>query len=153
MLLNPSHTITGSGLPDDILDTYVRYKKGTRAILKWLRQHAPVETRAAYAEKTLPISDLAKLAQVASKHISCMPEVVHFLFRETIQARTALSKYFRKQNGGGLTESKTLEHEHFTSRSTDPFLRVAALTDIVSQTYMRASVSVAENRQTIADGC
>jgi hypothetical protein len=150
MLLNPSHTITSSGLPDDILDTYVRYKTGTRAILKWLRQHAPVET--AYPEKTLPISDLAKLAQVVAKHISCMPEVVHFLFRETIQARTALSKYFKKQNCGGLIDSKTYDHEHFTSRSQDPFLRVAALTDVDSQTYMRISVNVAENRQTIADG-
>jgi hypothetical protein len=74
MLLNPTHTITFSGSPPDLLDAYVRYKKG---IVKWLSQHAPAETRQAYlGAKTLPINDLAKLASVASKHVSCMPEVV-----------------------------------------------------------------------------
>jgi hypothetical protein len=116
MLLNPSHSITFSGLPPDALETYVRYKKGTRAIVKWLCQHAPAEAREAYlTAKSLPINDLTKLARIASNHASCMPETVHFYFRETIAARSSLSKYFRKQASGSV-DSSTVNHEHFTSR-------------------------------------
>jgi hypothetical protein len=117
MLLNPTHKVTFSGLPPDLLDTYVRYKKGTRAIVKWLSEHAPTETRKAYlGAKTLPINDLVKLARVASKHVLCMPEIVHFYFRETIEARSSLSKYFRKQTCRNLMDSSTVNHEHFTAR-------------------------------------
>lgn len=117
MLLNPSHKVTFSGLPPDLLDTYVSYKKGTRAIVKWLSQHAPAETRQAYlGARTLPINDLAKLARVATKHVSCMPEVIHFYFRETIEARSSLSKYFRRHTSRSLIDSSTVNHEHFTAR-------------------------------------
>jgi hypothetical protein len=131
MLLNPTHTITFSGLPPDLLDAYVRYKKGTRAIVKWLSQHAPAETRQAYlGAKTLPINDLAKLASVASKHVSCMPEVVQFYFRETIEARTSLSKHFRKQTCHSLIDSSTVNHEHFTAREAERARRVIVLIDM-----------------------
>jgi hypothetical protein len=117
MLLNPSHTVTFSGLPSDVLDTYVRYKQGTRAIIKWLSHHAPAETRAAYlGAKMLAINDLAKLARVASKHVQCMPDVVHFHFRETIAARNSLSSYFRRQSCGTTIDSSTVDHEYFTAR-------------------------------------
>lgn len=117
MLLNPTHTLTFSGLPPDVLEVYVRCKKGTRAIVRWLSQHAPVETQAApRPAKTLPITDLAKLARAASKHTQRMPEFIHFHFRETIAARSTLSQYFRIKTLDNAIDSCTVNHEHFSNR-------------------------------------
>lgn len=113
MLLNPSHKITFSGLPPDVLDAYVRYKKGTRALVAWFIQYSPSPNRRV---KSLPIKELESLAQTASKKLRSLPDIVHFYFRETIAARKKLSKYFRGNVDGSPEEVDTINHEHFTTR-------------------------------------
>jgi hypothetical protein len=112
MLLNPSHTVTLSGLPPDLLDAYIRYKKGTRAITAWLLQYGSERYRNA---KRLAIVDMWALAKIVSGKRARMPDAVDFQFRETIAARKYMSKNFRKQEGS--EESlHTINHEHFTTR-------------------------------------
>lgn len=113
MLLNASHEITFSGLPPDLLDAYVRYKKGTRALVAWFIQYSPTPTRRA---KSLPIKELEHLAQSVRKSLRSLPDVVHFHFRETIAARKRLSKYYRDQFDGFNDDEDTINHEHFTTR-------------------------------------
>lgn len=113
MLLNPSHEITLSGLPPDVLDAYVRYKKGTRAIVTWIVQYGPSTYHGA---KRLPLRDLAILAEIVKNKLKHLPDVVHFHFRETIAARKRLSKYFRGNVDTTIDDFDTVNHEHFTSR-------------------------------------
>ena len=113
MLLNPTHEITLSGLPPDVLDAYVRYKKGTRAIVAWVVQYAPSRYVGA---RSLPIKELARLATSLTGKIKQLPDVVHFHFRETIAARKRLSKYFRGNRDESLENLDTVNHEHFTTR-------------------------------------
>ncbi|KIX96970.1 uncharacterized protein Z520_07084 [Fonsecaea multimorphosa CBS 102226] len=123
MLLNASHKLSFSGLPPDLLDAYVRYKKSTRALLTWFLQHSPTPDKPV---KSLTIKDLESLAQVASKKIRSLPDVVHFYFRETISDRKKFSKYYRSQVGESSDDVETINHEHFTetqvrkSPSTSP---------------------------------
>ncbi|KAK5323367.1 hypothetical protein LTR93_005420 [Exophiala xenobiotica] len=112
MLLNPSHKITFSGLPPDVLDAYVRYKKGSRALVGWLIQYSPLPNRRV---KTLPIKELEALAKIAATSLRSIPDVVHFYFRETITARKRLSKYFRAQIDESVEDLDTINHEHFTT--------------------------------------
>ncbi|EXJ79620.1 hypothetical protein A1O3_07899 [Capronia epimyces CBS 606.96] len=112
MLLNPSHKITFSGLPPDVLDAYVRYKKGTRALVAWFLQYSPSPNRRV---KSLPIKELESLAQAASKKLRSLPDHVHFYFRETIAARKKLSKYFRGHVDESAEDVDTVNHEHFTT--------------------------------------
>ena len=114
MLLKPTHEITFSGLPKDILDTYVRYKKGTRAIVCWLAQYAPDRYSGV---KSLPLKELDRLAKSVTTQIKSLPDIVHFYFRETIAARDRLSKYFRQGiDTSAADEFDTVNHEHFTTR-------------------------------------
>ena len=113
MLLNPSHKVTFSGLPPDVLDAYVRYKKGTRALVAWFIRYSPAPERRV---KSLPIKELASLAQVIGKTLKTIPDVIHFHFRETIAARKRLSKHFRGNVDQCDDEVDTVNHEHFTSR-------------------------------------
>jgi hypothetical protein len=113
MLLNPTHEITFSGLPSDVLDAYVRYKKGTRAIVGWIVQYAPEYAGA----KRLPLRELSRLVRSLAGRIKALPDVVHFHFRETIAARHQLSKYFRCFRNESVDQiSATVDHEHFTNR-------------------------------------
>ncbi|OAL34693.1 hypothetical protein AYO20_06110 [Fonsecaea nubica] len=95
MLLNASHKLSFSGLPPDLLDAYVRYKKSTRALLTWFLQHSPTPDKPV---KSLTIKDLESLAQVASKKIRSLPDIVHFYFRETISDRKKFSKLTKIYN-------------------------------------------------------
>ena len=113
MLLNPSHKITLSGLPSDVLDAYVRYKKGTRAIVTWIVQYGPAKYLGA---RSLPLKELAKLASTLEGKLKELPEVIHFHFRETIAARKRLSKYFRGNIDESTLDIDTVNHEHFTTR-------------------------------------
>lgn len=114
MLLNPSHKITLSGLPPDLVDEYVRYKKGTRALVAWFIQYSPTPSRRV---KSLPIKELESIAQTVSKKLRTLPDVIHFYFRETITARKRLSKYFRALRIDQSSEDVvTVNHEHFTTR-------------------------------------
>lgn len=112
MLLNPTHEITLSGLPSDVLDAYVRYKKGTRAIVMWVVQYAPKYAGA----KKLPIKELGRLVKSLAGSIKTLPDIVHFHFRETITARKRLSKYFKSFRDESLLNVDTVNHEHFTDR-------------------------------------
>jgi len=115
MLLNASHKITLSGLPDDVLDAYVRYKKGTRAIVNWLTkvQNGPPRLKAL---RSLPLKEMALLAQIVSHQGTALPDIIHFHFRETIAARRLLTKHFRKQVDESPEDIDTVNHEHFTTR-------------------------------------
>ena len=113
MILNASHEITLSGLPSDVLDAYVRYKKGTRAIVSWIVQYGPSKY---YGVKSLPLKELAKLAGSLTGVLKEVPDVIHFHFRETIAARKRLSKYFRGNVDETLEDVHTVNHEHFTER-------------------------------------
>ncbi|KIW35416.1 uncharacterized protein PV07_02113 [Cladophialophora immunda] len=116
MLLNASHKLSFSGLPPDLLDAYVRYKKSTRALLTWFLQHSPTPDKPV---KSLTIKDLESLAQLASKKIRSLPDVVHFYFRETISDRKKFSKYYRSQVGESAGfDVDTINHEHFTATLT-----------------------------------
>lgn len=113
MLLNPSHKVTFSGLPPDVLDAYVRYKKGTRALVAWFVSYSNAPNRKV---KSLPIKELASIAQVIAGSLKQIPDVIHFHFRETIAARKRLSKHFRGNIDASDDEVDTVNHEHFTSR-------------------------------------
>jgi hypothetical protein len=113
MLLNASHKITFSGLPPDVLDAYVRYKKGTRALVAWFIQYSPSPNRRV---KSLPIKELSAIAQTVATTVKCIPDVIHFHFRETIAARKRLSKHFRGQVDDTEDDVDTINHEHFTLR-------------------------------------
>ncbi|KEF58197.1 uncharacterized protein A1O9_06123 [Exophiala aquamarina CBS 119918] len=112
MLLNPSHKVTFSGLPPDVLDAYVRYKKGTRALVAWFIQYSPSPHRRV---KSLPIKELASLAQTVADSTKSLPDIIHFHFRETIAARKRLSKHFRGNVDDCHEDVDTINHEHFTS--------------------------------------
>lgn len=113
MLLNPSHNVTFSGLPPDLLDTYVRYKKGTRALVAWFLQHS---SSCHPRTKALSIREFEALAETVSRTIKTVPDVVHFYFRETIAARKRLSKHFRTAVDESYEDVGTVNHEHFTAR-------------------------------------
>ena len=113
MILNATHEITLSGLPSDVLDAYVRYKNGTRAIVCWIVQYGPSK----YAGvRSLPLKELARLAASVTDVLKEIPDVIHFHFRETIAARKRLSKYFRGNVDKSQEELDTVNHEHFTDR-------------------------------------
>ncbi len=112
MLLNPSHKLTSSGLPPDLLDVYVRYKRSTRGLIMWFQTHSP---RSDKSIKSLTIRDLEVLAQEVSKKLKSLPDIVHFYFRGAIEDRNRLSKYYRSQVDRSVDDDGTLRHEHFTS--------------------------------------
>ena len=114
MLLNASHEITFSGLPPDILDAYVRYKKGTRAIVAWITSQYGSDRY--LGARSLPLKLLAELTTSIAIKLSEVPDIVHFHFRETIAARKQLSKHFRGNVDRSSTDVGTVNHEHFTSR-------------------------------------
>ncbi|ETN45924.1 uncharacterized protein HMPREF1541_00105 [Cyphellophora europaea CBS 101466] len=131
MLLNPTHEITLSGLPPDVLDAYVRYKKGTRAIVAWVVQYAPSHYAGA---RKLPIKELARLCALVTGKITQLPDVIHFYFRETIAARKRLSKYFRGFRDESLEDADTVNHEHFTISLTNIYANLCAICENPKQT-------------------
>ncbi|RMZ87864.1 hypothetical protein DV736_g4898, partial [Chaetothyriales sp. CBS 134916] len=123
MIINPSHKITLSGLPPEILDAYVRYKKGTRAIVSWIVQFGPPEHAGA---RSLPLKEMARLGLAAVEKLKELPDVIHFHFRETIAARTRLSKYFRGSIDVSSEDVDTVNHEHFTTSLTEIYENLCA---------------------------
>lgn len=113
MILNASHDITQSGLPPDVLDAYVRYKKGTRAIVAWIVQCGPAKY---HGVKNIPLKELVALAACLAGVLKELPDVIHFHFRETIAARKLLTKYFRANIDETPEDVATVNHEHFTAR-------------------------------------
>ena len=75
----------GSRLPSSLLDTYVRYKQDTRAIITWLLSHG----NSKYSNlKVVSIKDLVSLGAVVKgkgKEV-VIPGTIDFCFREAIAA-------------------------------------------------------------------
>jgi hypothetical protein len=135
MILNASHEITLSGLPSDVLETYVRYKKGTRAIVSWIVQYRPSKY---HRVKSMPLKELAGLAASLAGVVKELPDVIHFHFRETIAARKRLSKYFRGNVDKSQQAVDTVNHEHFTTRYVSVTSSLVLLIyDSLTQIYAR----------------
>ena len=110
MLLNAAHS-TGSGrLPSDLLDLYVRYKQGTRAIITWLVHHS-TQTYGT----TITIRDLLEVCETACAKTIPMPEMIDYYFRDTIAARTQLTRFFRLEDVSRLEDATTTNHDYFTT--------------------------------------
>jgi len=112
MLINATHATSTGRVPPELLDIYVRYKQGTRAIIAWLTKYRCRKNRTLH---TVSIRDLVELAQVVRSKAVPMPGVIDFQFRETIAARTQLSKYFRNEEASEVEDVETTNHEYFTT--------------------------------------
>jgi hypothetical protein len=113
MLLNATHRLTYSGLPSDVLDAYVRYKKATRALLVWFQTQSRSKLP---LRKSLAIKELEELACEVIKNVSEIPENIDFYFREAIAGRNVLSKFYHNRTTIDIeAESCTSDHEHFTA--------------------------------------
>ncbi|ETI28482.1 hypothetical protein G647_00931 [Cladophialophora carrionii CBS 160.54] len=112
MLLNASHKLTSSGLPPDLLDAYVRYKRSTRGLLTWFQQRSSTPDKPI---KSLTIKGLESLAQQVSEKLESLPDIVHFYFREAIADRNRLSKHYRTEVDDTADDDDTVGHEHFTT--------------------------------------
>ncbi|KAL6720015.1 hypothetical protein ACLMJK_001936 [Lecanora helva] len=86
MLINQHHS--GGKIPSNLLDTYVRYKQDTRAIVAWLLSHGTAKYKRL---KEVSIRDLVSLAGIVQKKAVIMPATVDFHFREAIAARKVSS--------------------------------------------------------------
>ena len=117
MLLNPSHALYEGKLPSHLLDVYIRYKQGTRAIMSWLLRHGDHEGQ---HYDRMSINDMVRLAKTIRTKSLSMPESIDFHFRETIAARKYLSSFFRKTSCSKTDDTGTTNHEHFTTRWGSP---------------------------------
>jgi hypothetical protein len=111
MLLNASHELTGSGLPPNLQEVRVRYKRSTRGILKWFQKRSAAGARS----KKLTLKELEALVHQVSQEIPGIPAIVHFYFKEAIADRKHLTRYYRAQLGGAGADATTEGHEHFTA--------------------------------------
>lgn len=91
MLHHDHQPMSRERIPSSLLDTYVRYKQDTRAIITWLMSHG---TRRFRDLKDVSIRDLVGLAAVVQKKTVVMPAAVDFHFREAIAARKKSSNPF-----------------------------------------------------------
>lgn len=113
MLVDAQHRRTRSSISPDLMDTYVRYKQDTRAIIAWLIGHGMPKQG---CFQTVRIKDLLDIAETVQRKAVVMPDMIDFHFREAIAARTQLSKIFRKEALPGVQDQETLNHEYFTTR-------------------------------------
>jgi hypothetical protein len=112
MILNPTHNIPLRGMPKEILDDYVRYKQGTRAIIAWLLKYTP----SGYSQSKVSLRDLSNIVSSLVGKFKDLPDAIHFYFREVIASRNRMSKYFRSNVDNNQADDCTLSHEHFTDR-------------------------------------
>lgn len=113
MLFNASHPTIQSCVAPNLLDTYIRYKQDTRAIITWLMSQGGSKNGRL---QVVSIRDLLDLADNIKRKAVVMPETIDFHFREAIAARTQLSKLFRRENTTGTVDPETVNHEYFTTR-------------------------------------
>ena len=97
----------------NLFDTYVQYKKDTRAIVAWLLNNGPRED---IDKDHLSVRDLICIAETICAKAVQMPEIVAFHFRQAIAARRHLSQAFRRAEGSRADAPGTEDHEFFTSR-------------------------------------
>ena len=98
-------------IPSSLIDTYVRYRRGTEAIVYWLCQITGFKT----TSETITITDMLKLSQIVLKKKVPLSDLIDFHFRETIAARSQLSKHFRR-SAADSQDIDTINHEFFTLR-------------------------------------
>jgi hypothetical protein len=110
MLLNAIHSIGSGHLPSDLLDVYVRYKQGTRAIITWLVQHS-----ARKCSTTITIQGLLELCDVVRAKPIFMPETIDFYFRDTIAAHRRLTRFFQVEDAPHVDDPTMTNHEYFTT--------------------------------------
>ena len=100
-------------IPSHLLDLYVQYKQDTRAAIAWLVSHGTSEYKRL---QTLSLKDLFGLAEIVQTKAVEMPDPIDFHFRETIAARSQLSRYFQRARMEGTDDQANDHHEHFTAR-------------------------------------
>ena len=100
-----------------MMDSYVRYKQGTRAIVAWLVQHGSCGQR---KSKNIPVRALRGLAAVVEERAIPMTDMIDYYFKQTIEERENLSEFFRRDSKNGLVDEDTCNHEYFTSTYVDP---------------------------------
>lgn len=100
-------------IPPNLLDMYVQYKQDTRAAIAWLVSHGTSKYKRL---QTLSIKDLFDLAEIVEFKAIEMPDSIDFHFREAVEARSQMSKYFQRTMVEGTTEQDNTQHEYFTAR-------------------------------------
>lgn len=110
MIFNPSHKPTSGGLPPDLHEIYVRYKRNTRGLLNWFQQKSPI--RVSFQDMT--IKGLEAFVLKVAQKLTSLPDFVHFYFREVIGDRRRISKFYRTKVDEATDDAGTVGHEHFT---------------------------------------
>lgn len=100
-------------IPSNLLDIYVQYKQDTKAALAWLVSHGTSKYKRL---QTLSIKDLFDLAEIVQFKAIEMPDSIDFHFREAVEARSQMSKYFQRTMGEGTIDQDNAQHEYFTAR-------------------------------------
>lgn len=98
----------------DLLQTYLRYKKGTAIIAAWMKEAAGEKQLIPGTISSIP--DLWRLARILQSKKTVVPSHIRSIFRHTVSARNSLSKYFKPKDTGSMTDVNNLTHEYFTSR-------------------------------------
>lgn len=80
-------------IPSNLLDIYVQYKQDTRAALACLVSHGTSKYKRL---QSLSIKDLFDLAEIVLLKAIEMPGSIDFHFREAVEARSQMSKYFQR---------------------------------------------------------
>lgn len=86
-----SHQVD-SGLPCHLMDSYVRYKKSTYTIIQWLIKHGACGQRLG---NSVSVNMLKELAWTVKQRSIAMTVNIAYAFRETIEERSRLSRFFR----------------------------------------------------------
>lgn len=102
--------MTPVSLPGSLFDTYACYKKGTIAFIRWLSAHNEDVTERAYVNS---VDELRYLANTVILKRIQIPATLLSGLRETIRARTRVSKFFKTLAEPGDQDISS-SHEHFT---------------------------------------
>ncbi len=101
-------------LPGSLFDTYKCYKNGTTTFIRWLtaqeQEHDEGAPLRAYVKS---VDELKLLANSVLSKRKKLPTSLSWGLRDTIYARTRVSKFFKSLAGPGDREI-TSSHEHFT---------------------------------------
>lgn len=116
--------MTPVSLPGSLFDTYACYKKGTIAFIRWLSAQDEDATERAYVNSVEELKYLANT--VISKRIK-IPAILLSSLKETIRARTRVSKFFKTLAKPGDQEMSS-SHEHFTATLLNIYHDFHALT-------------------------
>lgn len=113
-----------ASLPGELFETYAFYKKGTIAFIRWLSEQSGEAKERASVNSVDELRYLAK--KVISKHIEIPTSLLSDL-RETVRARTFVSKFFKSLAKPGDRDICS-SHEHFTTTLQQIYRDFLALT-------------------------